>query len=578
MTSWRFKEKARQRLAEEAGTVVKDWGGRLRIALVFPNTYYVGMSNLGFQTIYWHLNQRPDIVCERAFFPDEEDLAEHERLSVPILSLESQRPLREFDCVAFSTTYENDYLNMLHILELSRIPVRARDRGPADPLVTMGGVCAWSNPEPLTPFLDWLFLGEGEESSHEVFSLWKEISEAERQPDAARTAFFRALLTIEGIYVPRFYDVKYHEDGTVAEVVPYDGAPLPVRKRRLARTDDYDTVSMVRTANTEFGHMALLEVGKGCGRGCRFCMEGEIYRPVRHRHIDAILRAADTALQQGQRVGLVGACVSDYPWIDDLMAALRAKGVEVSLSSVRADSLTPGLVRGLVESGTRTLTIAPEAGTERLRTVIHKNLSDQRLFQAVDLIAESGVPSVKMYFMIGQPTETAEDVAGIVHLAKVVRHRILQRRRDPKSLAELSVGVSCFVPKPWTSFQWCAMADIRVLDEKIQFLRRELRRVGIHFTHDVPKWAHLQGVLSRGDRHVGDLLCLALRHRGDWKRAFREWPRNPAFYACRERPLAERFPWDHFEVGPKRERLEVEYQRATGVLPERVVKWKASLS
>lgn len=575
---WQFKEKARKRLAEETGTVVKDWGGRLRIALVFPNTYHVGMSNLGFQTIYWHLNQRPDIVVERAFLPDPEDLPKHERLRVPILSLESQRPLAEFDCVAFSTTFENDYLNMLRILELSGIPVRARDRGPGDPFVTMGGVCAWSNPEPLAAFVDWFFLGEGEESSHEVFELWMRIREAERDPEAARAEFFRALPGIEGIYVPRFYDVKYHEDGTVADVIPYDGAPLPVRKRRLARTDDYDTVSMVRTVNTEFGEMALLEVGKGCGRGCRFCMEGEIYRPVRHRHIDAILRAADTALQRGKRIGLVGACVSDYPWIDELMAALRARGVEVSLSSVRADSLSPGLVQGLVESGSRTLTIAPEAGTDRLRTVIHKSLTDQRIFEAVDLIADSGVPRVKMYFMIGQPTETAEDIAGIIHLAKAVRHRILQKRRDPKSLAELTVGVSCFVPKPWTAFQWCAMAEVRALEEKIHHLQRELRRVGIRFTHDVPKWAFLQAVLARGDRHVGDLLSLALTHRGNWKRVFREWPRNPDFYACRERPLTERFPWDHFEVGTKRERLEIEYQRAMGLLPERPVKWKASLA
>ncbi len=575
---WQFKEKARQRLAQETGAVVKDWGGRLRIALVFPNTYYVGMSNLGFQTIYWHLNQRPGILCERAFLPDPEDLPEHDRLRVPILSLESQRPLAEFDCVAFSTTFENDYLNMLRILDLSGIPVRAADRGPGDPLVAMGGVCAWANPEPLAPFVDWFFLGEGEESSHEVFDLWQQVREGERQPEAAREEFFRALPGIEGIYVPRFYDVKYHEDGTVADVVPYDGAPLPVRKRRLARTDDYDTVSMVRTANTEFGEMALLEVGKGCGRGCRFCMEGEIYRPVRHRHIDAILRAAETALQRGKRIGLVGACVSDYPWIDELMAALRARGVDVSLSSVRADSLSPGLVQGLLESGSRTLTIAPEAGTERLRTVIHKSLSDQRLFEAVDLIADSGVPRVKMYFMIGQPTETAEDIAGIIEMAKKARHRILQKRRDPKSLAELTVGVSCFVPKPWIAFQWCAMAEVRALEEKIHHLQRELPRVGIRFTHDVPKWAFLQGVLARGDRHVGDLVSLALTHRGDWKRAFREWPRNADFYACRERPLTERFPWDHFEVGTKRERLEIEYQRALGLLPERPVKWKASLA
>jgi radical SAM superfamily enzyme YgiQ (UPF0313 family) len=261
-----------------------------------------------------------------------------------------------------------------------------------------------------------------------------------------------------------------------------------------------------------------------------------------------------------------------------LVVALRAKGADISLSSVRADSLSPGLVQGLLESGTRTLTIAPEAGTERLRTVIHKSLSDQRLLEAIDLIAASGVPRVKLYFMIGQPTETVEDVAGIIDLAKTTRHRILKARRDATSLAELTVGVSSFVPKPWTAFQWCAMAEVKSLDEKIRSLTRELRRVGIHVTHDVPKWAYLQGVLARGDRQVGHLLLLALAHKGDWRRAFREWPRNPDFYACRERSLAERFPWDHFDVGTKRDRLETEYQRAMGLVPERTIQWKATLA
>jgi len=575
---WQLTDKARKRLQGETGTVVKDWGGRLSVALVFPNSYYVGMSNLGFQTIYGALNRRPEIVCERAFLPDPEDLPVHERSGAPVLSLESQRPLREFDCVAFSTTYENDYLHMLQILALSKIPVRARDRADGDPLVSMGGVCAWSNPEPLAAFMDWFFLGEGEESGPEVFGLWREVREAERDPIAAREAFFRALGRIEGVYVPHLYEVRYQGDGTVADVVARDGAPLPVRKRRLARLDDHDTISVIRTEDTEFGSMGLLEVGKGCGRGCRFCMEGEISRPVRHRHLPAILRAADAALARGRRIGLVGACVSDYPWIDELIAGLRAKGADISLSSVRADSLSPGLVRGLLDSGTQTLTIAPEAGTERLRTVIHKSLNDARLFEAVDLIATLGVPRVKLYFMIGQPTETAEDIEGIIRVAKTVRHRILKARRDPSSLAELTVGVSSFVPKPWTAFQWCAMADVKSLEGKIRQLTRELRKVGIHVTHDVPKWAHLQGILARGDRHVGELLLLALDHKGDWRRAFREWPRNPDFYACRERPLGERFPWDHFEVGTKRGRLEIEYQRAMGLLPERTIAWKAALA
>ncbi len=575
---WQLKDMARRRLAAETGAIVKDWGGRLSVALVFPNTYYVGMSNLGFQTIYGALNRQPDLVCERAFLPDPDALALHERGTIPVLSIESQRPLRDFDCVAFSTTYENDYLNLLRILQMSGISLAARDRGPGHPLVSMGGVCAWANPEPLADYMDWFFLGEGEESGPEAFALWQQVRRSRGDGAAGREEFFRALLAVEGVYVPRYYEVAYRPDGTVADVAPRAGAPLPVRKRRLLRTDDHDTVSVIRTADTEFGAMGLLEVGKGCGRGCRFCMEGEIYRPVRHRHIPAILRAADTALKGGTRIGLVGACVSDYPWIDELTTALRAKGAAISLSSVRADSLSPGLVQGLVESGTQTLTIAPEAGTERLRTIIHKSLSDQRLLEAIDLIAASGVPRVKLYFMIGQPTETPEDIEGIVHLAKHARHRILKARRNPAKVAEVTVGVSSFVPKPWTAFQWCGMADVKALGEKIQHLTRELRKVGIHVTHDVPKWAYLQGVLARGDRSVGDLLLLALEHKGDWRRAYREWPKNPDFYACRERALDERFPWDHFDVGTKRERLAIEYQRAMGTVPEREVRWKAGLA
>jgi radical SAM superfamily enzyme YgiQ (UPF0313 family) len=522
------------------------------------------MSNLGMQTIYRALNGRSDLVCERGFLPDADDLREHERLQVPVLSLESQRPLGEFDCIAFSVPYENDYLNVLRILRLSGIPLRAADRTAGHPLVSMGGVCAWSNPEPLAAFLDWVFLGEGEESGPEVFGRWRDTRAGAGDGPGERQTFLRELATVEGVYVPSCYDVKEHADGTVAEVVAHGGAPLPVRKRIVAQPDSLQTISAVRTPDTEFGGMGLLEVGRGCARGCRFCLEGEIYRPVRHRHPEAIVAGAEALARGGSRVGLVGACVSDYPWIEELIAALRARNLDVSLSSLRADRLSPSLLQALVESGTRTVTLAPEAGTERLRRLIRKGLTEADVLQAAERVAEAGLRALKLYFMVGLPTETDEDLAGIVRLAKGVRHRLLAARRNPSSVPEVNVGVSCFVPKPWTAFQWSAMAEVRSLDARVDRLRRDFRKAGIPMTHDVPKWAYLQGVLARGDRHAGDLLTLALHHQGDWRRAYREWPRNTDFYAARERPLGERFPWDHLEVGARRSRLEAEYRAAMG--------------
>jgi radical SAM superfamily enzyme YgiQ (UPF0313 family) len=561
-----FVRKAQERLAREQGAVTKEWGGHASIALVFPNTYHVGMSNLGFQTIYRALNARPDLVCERAFLPDAEDLAEHERRGTPVLSLESQRPLGEFDCLAFSVAYENDYLNLLRILALSGIPIRARDRYVHHPLVSLGGICAWSNPEPLVPFLDWVFLGEGEALGPEVFGQWRETRDRVRDLGAARAEFLRALLEIEGVYRPDCYEVKEHEDGTVAEVVAHEGAPLPVPKRIVARPDEIQTMTAVRTQDTEFAGMHLVEVGRGCGRGCRFCLEGEIYRPVRHRHLPALM-AAVAGLAPGDRVGLVGACITDYPGVQELLAGRRARRLDVSLSSLRADRLSADLLQALKEGGARTITLAPEAGTERLRDRLGKGLTDEEILTAAERVAEAELRGLKLYFMIGLPDETAEDVAAIPRLAKAARHRMLARRRNPERAPEVTAGVSCFVPKPWTAFQWCPMADVKSLDASLALLRREFRRAGIHLTHDVPKWAHLQGVLARGDRHAAELLALALAHKGDWRQAFREWPRNGDFYACRPRPLDERFPWDHLEVGARRDRLVAEYREATAADP-----------
>jgi len=555
--SWSLKKKAQALLAEEQGTVIKDWGGKISVALVYPNTYAVGMSNLGFQTIYRHLNAMPDVVCERVFMPEPADLDEMQRAQMTPFSLESLRPLTEFHLVGFSVTYEGDYVNVLRLLGMAGIPLRAAARRPHDPLVLMGGVCAFSNPEPIAPFMDFVVVGEGEE-------LVVELIAAYRAGYRDRTGLLASLAGLEGVYVPERYDVAYAVDGTVADVVARDGAPAVVAKRRLRNVNAFETIAAVKTSQAEYGHMALLEVGKGCGRGCRFCLEGQVYRPVRHRSVDALRETVERMAASGERrIGLVGACVSDYPWLGDLLKIVEDNGMELSISSLRADSLSEGLVAALARGGHRTLTMAPEAGTERLRRSIRKSISDDQLMTACDLVRAHGIPNLKTYFMIGQPTETTEDVEAIPNLAG----RMLERLRilDPtgRPFGRLTLSVSSFVPKPWTPFQWAPFDGAESLQSKLEIIKRGVRHFSnVRVLHENPREAALQALLARGDRRVGDFLELAASHEGDWRRALREWEGDAAFYTTRHRPIEERLPWDHFDVGVKKAGLLREWERA----------------
>ncbi|MBI2205661.1 MAG: radical SAM protein [Candidatus Rokubacteria bacterium] len=555
--SWSVKKKIQALVAAEEGTIRKDWGGKIAIALVYPNTYTVGMSNLGFQTIYWHLNQMPDVVCERVFLPDPEDLDELKRSGTAPFSLESMRPLADFHLIGFSVTFEGDYVNVLRLLTLAGIPLRARDRRAQDPLVLMGGVCAFSNPEPVAPFMDFIAVGEGEE-------LAREIVAAYRDDYHDRDMFLDRLTALEGIYVPERYDIAYDADGFVAEVVPRAGARPIVTKRRLRDVNAFETISLVKTPNAEYGHMALLEVGKGCGRGCRFCLEGQVYRPVRHRTVDALRETVQKLAAEGAtRIGLVGACVSDYPWIGQLLDAVQDAGMEVSISSIRADSLSDSLASALARGGHRTLTIAPEAGTDRLRRVIRKAISDEQILAACDLVRQRGIPNLKTYFMIGQPTETLEDVEAIGDLAE----RMLDRLRvlDPsgKPFGRLTLSISSFVPKPWTPFQWAQFDGADSLARKLDVVKKTVRRFSnVRVLHENPREAALQALLARGDRRVADFLEVAAGYDGDWRRALREWDGDPEFYTTRTRAVGERMPWDHFDVGVKKAGLVREWERA----------------
>jgi len=555
--SWTLKRKAQAVLSQEEGTVRKDWGGRVAVALVYPNSYAVGMSNLGFQTIYRHLNALPDVVCERVFLPDPEDIEEMRRTATTPFSLESFRPLADFHLIGFSVTYEGDYINVLRLLDLAGIPLRASSRAPSDPLVLMGGVCAFSNPEPVAPFMDFIVVGEGEEIVGELIGAY-------RDGPGDREAFLDRLASIEGVYVPERHEPIYGDDGSLTDVVARAGARPIVVKRRLRDVNAFETTAAVKTPNAEYGHMALLEVGKGCGRGCRFCLEGQVYRPVRHRSVEALGETIKAMAEAGEkRVGLVGACVSDYPWIGDLLRVVEANGMELSISSLRADSLTDDLVAALARGGHRTLTMAPEAGTERLRRVIRKAITDAQLMTACDLVRRYGIPNLKCYFMLGQPTETDDDVEAIVDLAA----RMLERLRvhDPagRPFGRLTLSISSFVPKPWTPFQWAPFDGVESLQAKLDVVKRGVRRFpNVRVLHENPREAELQALLARGGfKKIRDPL-VAARLDGDWRRALRSWGNSAAFYTTRERSVDERLPWDHFDVGVKKAGLVREWERA----------------
>jgi radical SAM superfamily enzyme YgiQ (UPF0313 family) len=459
--------------------------------------------------------------------------------------------------VGFSVTYEGDYINVLRLLGLAGIPLRATDRRPHDPLVLMGGVCAFSNPEPVAPFMDFVVVGEGEE-------LVGELIDAYRERYRDRASFLDLLVSLPGVYVPERYDVRYAADGTLADVTAAPGAPAIVVKRRLRDVDAFRTIAAVKTPNAEYGHMALLEVGKGCGRGCRFCLEGQVYRPVRHRSVDALRETIKQLADEGERrIGLVGACVSDYPWIGDLLKIVEDNGMELSISSLRADSLTEDLAASLARGGHRTLTIAPEAGTERLRRAIRKAITDEQILAACDLVRAHGIPNLKTYFMIGQPTETDEDVVAIVDLARRMLDRL--RALDPRGrpFGRLTLSISSFVPKPWTPFQWAPFAGASALADKLETIKRGARPLGtVRVLHENPREAALQALLARGDRRVADFLESAARLGGDWRRAWREWDGDLDHDITRPRALDERLPWDHFEVGVKKVGLIREWERA----------------
>jgi len=561
MISWKLVQRAKQILENERGTVHKPWGGRITICLIYPNHYAVGMSNLGFQTVYRCLNSEDDVVCERAFLPDPDDLHEYRETQTPLLSLESQKPLSDFDILAFSLSFENDFINVLTLLDLARIPKERQLRGKGSPLVTAGGVAVFLNPEPLSDFFDFFVLGEAEEVITEFLQVIRAALSA--RGETSRENLLRRLGAVEGIYVPAFYHVTYRVDGKIETMVPEAGFPRQIKRRWVQDVDSIPAQSVLFTADTEFKDMALLEVNRGCPRGCRFCGACFVYHPFRNRSLPVLESLSVEALTKEPRIGLAGTAVSDYGQLLPLCQAILTQRGRFSLSSLRVDAITPSLAQCLNQSDVHTVAIAPEAGSERLRKVLKKGYKEQEILEAVSTLVENGLFQIKGYFMIGLPSETDEDVKAIVHLAKRIRHQVVSNPKTQKRKWKLVLSVNPFIPKPATPFQWTALDSVDELKRKLKTIHRELKgEKQISMIHDLPKWAYVQALLSRGDRRVGKMLLEAHRSQGDWPLAFRESSLNPDFFVHRTRDLDEVFPWDFIDHGIPKEKLKEEYLKA----------------
>ena len=546
---------AKSRLEKEKGSQPKPWGGRLTMALVFPNTYYQAMSNLGFQTVYHLLNSHDDILCERFFLPDPADLKEHEKTGTVLFSLESQRPLADFDVVAFSICFENDYVHLPTLFRLGRLPFNAAERGDSHPLVLCGGVCAFLNPEPLADIMDLFAVGEGE-------VMLPPLLEQLTRLELPRGELLRALAAIPGVYVPSLYEVTYGEDGSLAAIVPQAGAPPQVQRQWVRELDTSESRSYVHTQDTAFADMSLVEISRGCSRGCRFCAAGFIYLPARERSLQSLLPQIEQGLCEHRKIGLVGAAVSDYSAIEDLNRELFEREGQVSVASLRMDSLTADEVHALRESGHRTLALAPEAGSQRLRDLINKGINEEQILAAARLLAVGGILNLKLYFLIGLPTEAQDDIDELLQLTMKVREVWVEEQKKSGRLGTLTLSVNPFIPKPFTPLQWAAMDSARELEKKMKQIRAGIARLpNCEVIFESVRSALLQAFLSRGDRRVTAVLPL-LAGGMNLKAACRQAGLDPDFYVTRERDEDELFPWDVIDNGVRRAYLWSEYRRA----------------
>lgn len=550
--SWDARQTARRRLQAERGTIVKEAGQvRIRFALGYPHTYFVGMSNLGMQTMYRAINHRPDALCERVFLPDPEERAWYAKGKTPLLSLESQRPITDFHLVGFSVSYENDYLHLLQMLELAHIPLLATERDERYPLILVGGAVTYINPEPLADFVDLMIIGDGEEAINDYLDL------AHETLGQSRRAHLRQAAQLPGVYVPSLHS----QAGEASTLVP----------RKISDLAQWPAYSSLLTDATEFSGSLLIEITRGCPWKCRFCTVGYVYPKFRQLPAATVLgiveaqqrRDRQAGRQPVGKVGLISSATGDYRHLAPVAAGLVDLGVAIGISSLRMDRMPEVLIDCMVRSGVRSCTVAPEAGSERLRQVIRKEMTETDILTGVEMLLAHGMRNLKLYSMIGLPTETDDDLQELIALTRKI-WGLMQRYGRPRgALGTLTLSVNPFVPKPATPLQWCAMAPRREIEAKLQTLRQAIRQEShIRLKHESLKSAYLEAILARGDRHMGRFLLAVHQQQGHWRRAAKQLAFEAEQFVCTPLSTAATLSWDFLASDRERQRLHREHGRA----------------
>ncbi|HMK37081.1 MAG TPA: radical SAM protein [Desulfomonilaceae bacterium] len=541
---------------KESGAVIKPRGTTIPVALVYPNEYRLGMGNLGFQFLYHRLNSHPLLSAERFFFSCSSWTKQTK--SMPV-SEETGRPLSEFAVIAFSVPFESDYPAIPAALMAAGVPPRARDRRSVHPLVIAGGVSVSMNPEPIAEFLDIAYIGELEDSDESAPGLLSTLAQAwsisaatRRDPQSVAELFSH----IPGVYIPSAYSFDFGEQGVISRIRVKPGFPERIQAVKRRAKESPVPVSVLFTPEAEFGESLLVETNRGCGRGCRFCAAGWIHFPVRHAEYGSFRDDVDRALASGRTVGLVGSDLAGHPDLEDILTDIVTRGGTFSLSSIRPEGLTPKIVELMAATGQKTATLAPEVATLRMKRVIGKNIANERFYDLVEMLVAGGIPNIRFYFMIGLPTETDEDAAGIVDFVIEARRLFVDASRPVRRIGRLGVQVNPFVPKPWTPFQWAGMASARELGHRMRIIHDGLlKHPNVLVRMESHKQAAIQAFLSRGDRRISGAILAAANQAGRWSGVLKKEGIDPDFYVLRKRTENEIFPWDLTDHGVKKENL-----------------------